>query len=263
MQSILSVRNASLAFGERVLWSEVNLEVQAGEFIAVIGANGSGKSMLLRAILGQQELSSGSIEFLGNKTSHGNTQIGYVPQHRALDSGLPLKVIDAVRFGLDGHRYGLPLPNPGKKALALAALEQVDAAHLANSPVGALSGGEMQRVRVAQALIARPKLILADEPLSALDLNHQQVVSELIANQRDAGSAVLFVTHDVNPIIDYVDRVLYLAQGNHSVGTPDEVMRSDVLSSLYGAEIDVVRNQGRIVVLGAHDHEHHDDEEWV
>jgi zinc/manganese transport system ATP-binding protein len=121
----------------------------------------------------------------------------------------------------------------------------------------------MQRVRVAQALIAEPKLILADEPLSALDLNHQAVVSELIAKQRAAGSAVLFVTHDVNPIIDYVDRVLYLAQGNHSVGTPDEVLRSDVLSKLYGAEIDVVRNQGRIVVLGAHDHEHHEDEKWV
>jgi len=263
VKSILRVNNALLAFGERALWTGLNLEVMPGEFIAVIGANGSGKSMLLKAILGQQELSSGEIEFLGQKTSRGNTQIGYIPQHRAVDSGLPLKVIDAVRFGLDGHSYGLPLPSSKKKALSFAALEQVDAAHLANSSVGALSGGEMQRVRVAQALISKPKLILADEPLSALDLNHQQVVSELIANQRDAGSAVLFVTHDVNPIIEYVDRVLYLAQGNHSVGTPDEVMRSEVLSKLYGAEIDVVRNQGRIVVLGAHDHEHHDDEEWV
>ncbi|MEY5023728.1 MAG: hypothetical protein RL569_641, partial [Actinomycetota bacterium] len=147
--------------------------------------------------------------------------------------------------------------------LALNALESVDALHLAQSPVGALSGGEMQRVRVAQALISNPSLILADEPLSALDLNHQQVVSELIAKQRNHGSAVLFVTHDVNPIIDYVDKVLYLAQGKHSIGTADEVLRSDVLSELYGADIDVVRNQGRIVVLGAHDHHHHENEEWV
>lgn len=263
MESVLSIKNASLAFGERVLWSDVNLEVAPGEFIAVIGANGSGKSMLLRAILGQQELSSGEIDFVGHRATKGNTQIGYVPQHRAVDTGLPLKVIDAVRFGLDGHKFGLPLPNPKKRALALSALEEVDAAHLANIPVGALSGGEMQRVRVAQALISKPKLILADEPLSALDLHHQQVVSELIANQRAAGSAVLFVTHDVNPIIEYVDRVLYLAQGKHSIGTPDEVMKSEVLSELYGAEIDVVRNQGRIVVLGAHDHQHHDDEQWV
>jgi zinc/manganese transport system ATP-binding protein len=140
----------------------------------------------------------------------------------------------------------------------------VDAEHLANEPVGKLSGGEMQRVRVAQSIMSEPKLILADEPLSALDLKHQQRVSELINEQRERlGSAVIFVTHDLNPIIDYVDRVIYLAQGRHSIGTTDEVMQSDVLSKLYGTEIDVVRNQGRIVVLGAHDHEHHEDEEWT
>lgn len=263
MTPVLKVSNASLSFAERSIWSSLSFDINPGEFIAVIGANGSGKSMLLKSILGQQRLSSGSISFQGHPVGHGNTKIGYVPQHRAVDSGLPLKVIDAVRFGLDGHSYGLPLPSREKRQLALDALESVDASHLAQSPVGALSGGEMQRVRVAQALISKPSLILADEPLSALDLHHQQVVSELIAKQRNNGSAVLFVTHDVNPIIDYVDKVLYLAQGKHSIGTADEVLRSDVLSELYGAEIDVVRNQGRIVVLGAHDHHHHEDEEWV
>jgi len=260
---VLRLSNASLSFAERSIWSDLSFDINPGEFIAVIGANGSGKSMLLKSILGQQRLSSGSILFQGEPVNHGNTRIGYVPQHRAIDAGLPLKVIDAVRFGLDGHSYGLPLPSKEKRQLALNALESVDALHLAQSPVGALSGGEMQRVRVAQALISNPSLILADEPLSALDLHHQQVVSELIAKQRNSGSAVLFVTHDVNPIIDYVDKVLYLAQGKHSIGTADEVLRSDVLSELYGAEIDVVRNQGRIVVLGAHDHHHHEDEEWV
>lgn len=263
MTSVLSVANASLSFAERSIWSELSFEVSPGEFIAVIGANGSGKSLLMKSILGQQRLSSGEIKFQGEPVARGNTKIGYVPQHRAIETGLPLRVIDVVRFGLDGHSFGLPLPSREKKQLALAALESVDALHLAQSPVGELSGGEMQRVRVAQALISKPSLILADEPLSALDLNHQQAVSELIATQRASGSAVLFVTHDVNPIIDYVDKVLYLAQGKHSIGTPDEVLRSDVLSELYGAEIDVVRNQGRIVVLGAHDHHHHEDEEWV
>ena len=261
--ALLSVKNASLSFDQRVIWHDLNLDIQPGEFIAVIGANGSGKSMLLKSILGQQALSSGSIEFLGKPSRHGNTQIGYVPQHRAIDSGLPLKVVDAVRFGLDGHSFGLPVPSAKKKALALEALTQVDAAHLAQIPVGDLSGGEMQRVRVAQAVISHPKLILADEPLSALDLHHQQVVSELVHQQSERfGAAVLFVTHDVNPIIDFVDRVLYLAQGRYSIGTADEVLQSDVLSDLYGTEIDVVRNQGRVVVLGAHDHDHHEAEEW-
>ncbi len=263
MIDVLKVQNASLTLGERAIWSNLNFDIHPGEFIAVIGANGSGKSMLLKSILGQQRLSSGEISFDGKPVAHGNTKIGYVPQHRAVDSGLPLKVIDTVRFGLDGHSYGVPFPSLTKRKLALEALKSVDAEDLAQKPIGSLSGGEMQRVRVAQALISHPKLILADEPLSALDLHHQQVVSSLIAERRQEGTSVLFVTHDVNPVIDYVDRVLYLAQGKYSIGTPDEVLRSEVLSELYGAEIDVVRNQGRIVVLGAHDHDHHEDEEWV
>lgn len=263
MADVLKVQNASLTLGERAIWSNLDFAIHPGEFIAVIGANGSGKSMLLKSILGQQRLSSGEISFDGKPVGNGNTKIGYVPQHRAVDSGLPLRVIDAVRFGLDGHSYGIPLPSLSKRKLALEALRSVDAETLAQKPVGSLSGGEMQRVRVAQALISHPKLILADEPLSALDLHHQQVVSSLIAERRQEGTSVLFVTHDVNPVMDYVDRVLYLAQGKYSIGTPDEVLRSEVLSELYGAEIDVVRNQGRIVVLGAHDHDHHEVEEWV
>jgi zinc/manganese transport system ATP-binding protein len=264
MANILEITDACLKFGERSIWHDLNLDVQQGEFIAVIGANGSGKSMLLKAILGQQDLTSGSVEFLGKPSGRGNIQIGYIPQHRVVDSGLPLKVVDAVRFGLDGHVFGLPLPSKQKRELALKALAAVEASHLADSPVGLLSGGEMQRVRVAQAIISGPKLILADEPLSALDLNHQEIVSALIDKKRkEQGAAVLFVTHDVNPIIDYVDRVLYFAQGRYSVGTPDEVLQSDVLSELYGTEIDVVRSQGRVVVLGAHDHNHHEGEEWT
>jgi zinc/manganese transport system ATP-binding protein len=257
--SLLRLSNATLSFDERALWSGVDLEVEPGEFIALIGANGSGKSMLLKAILGTQQLTSGEISFAGKKS-----EIGYVPQHRNADSGLPLRVFDAVRFGLDGHKLGLPVSSKELRSRVNAALAEVEASHLAQERVGDLSGGEMQRVRVAQAIVSKPKLILADEPLSALDLNHQQRVAELINKQRKAlGSAVIFVTHDLNPIIDYVDRVIYLAQGKHSIGTTDEVMRSEVLSELYGAEIDVVRNQGRIVVLGAHDHQHHDQEEWV
>lgn len=258
----LSVRNARLAFGEREIWSDLSFDVQPGEFIAVIGANGSGKSSLLKCILGQQQLTSGSINLGNQQRARGGETIGYIPQHRAIDAELPLRVEDAVRLGLDGHKFGVPLASRAKRELVREALTAVDVEALAKKPVGTLSGGEMQRVRVAQALVSHPELILADEPLSALDLNHQQVIASLIAQQRSAGTAVLFVTHDVNPVIDYVDRVLYLAAGKYSIGTPDEVLQSDILSNLYGAEIDVVRNQGRIVVLGAHDHAHHDDEKW-
>lgn len=261
--ALLEVERASLSFQDRTLWSDLSFSVEPGEFIALIGANGSGKSMLLKAILGQQPLSSGAIRFQSRPLPGGSTDIGYIPQHRAVDSDLPLTVTDLVRFGLDGHKPGISWPSKISKELVLKALGQVDAVHLADEPVGKLSGGEMQRVRVAQALIGKPKLLLADEPLSALDLGHQAQISELIAQTKAKETAVVFVTHDVNPIIDYVDRVLYLASGRYSIGTPDEVMQSSVLSELYGTEIDVVRNQGRIVVLGAHDHEHHEDERWV
>ena len=264
MSAVLRVQNASLQFDDRVIWQDLNFDVEPGEFIALIGANGSGKSMLLKSILGQQRLTSGKIELLGAGSSRGSTQIGYIPQHRSLDAQLPLRVFDAVRLGLDGHKPGLPLPSSKTKQLVSDALEQVEGQGLRDKPLGELSGGEMQRVRVAQALISKPKLILADEPLSALDLNHQQIVSELIASQaKKQGAAVIFVTHDLNPIADYVDKVIYLAKGRYSIGTPDEVMQTEVLSDLYGTDIDVVRNQGRIVVLGAHDHAHHDDEEWT
>ena len=261
--SLLSIESASLEFDSKRLWHDLSLEVQEGEFIALLGPNGSGKSMLLKSIVGSQKLSGGMISFLGAHPGTKNSELGYIPQHRATDAGLPLRVSDCVGFGLDGHLPGLPLNSSARKQRIADALEQVDALSLAGETLGSLSGGEMQRVRVAQAIISRPKLLLADEPLSALDLNHQMKISELIDEQRrELGSAVIFVTHDLNPIIDFVDRVVYIAQGRHTIGTPDEVMRSDVLSELYGADIDVVRNQGRVVVLGAHDHEHHEDERW-
>ena len=263
-QPILKVKKASLSFGDRSIWKNLNLSVAPGEFIAVIGANASGKTVLLKAILGQLELSSGAIELLGKSVAHGSRQIGYIPQHRQADSGLPLRARDLLRMGLDGHKFGLPFPSRKTNQRVSEMLEMVGAQDIANTPIGQLSGGQLQRIRVAQAVIDNPQLILADEPLSALDLKQQSLVAELIDSQRQLnGAAVLFVTHDVNPVLDYIDRVLYLANGQFRIGTPDEVLRSDVLSKLYGRNVDVVRNQGRIAVLGSSDHDHHDDEKWT
>ena len=220
--------------------------------------------MLLKAILGQLALSAGSIELFGEPVRHGSRNVGYIPQHRQTDNGLPLRARDLLRMGLDGHSFGLPLPSPKTNKRIAEVLEMVGATDIANTPIGQLSGGQLQRIRVAQAVIDKPKLILADEPLSALDLKQQSVVAELINNQRQlSGAAVWFVTHDVNPVLDYIDRVLYLANGQFRIGTPDEVLRSDVLSKLYGRDVDVVRNQGRIAVLGSSNHDHHENEKWI
>lgn len=261
---VLKISKASLAFGEKTIWKNLNLNVRPGEFIAVIGANGSGKTVLLKAILGQLKLSAGEISLFGEAVTRGSTKIGYIPQHRSSDAGIPLRAKDLLRMGIDGHRFGLPFASLRTKQKIAKLLEQVGATELANTPIGQLSGGQLQRIRVAQAVIDDPKLILADEPLSALDLKQQSLVAELIDQQRRANNAsVLFVTHDVNPVLDYIDRVLYLANGKFKIGTPDEVLRSDVLSKLYGRAVDVVRNQGRIAVLGSSDHDHHDQEKWI
>jgi zinc/manganese transport system ATP-binding protein len=260
---VLSIKNASLAFDERTLWSNLNLEIKPQEFIAVIGSNGSGKTTLLKAILGQEKLSSGSIEFLGKPVGRGSRRIGYIPQHRSIDSATPMRAIDMLRLGLDGHKFGLPLSTSASNAKVQHILGCVDAFDLADKRVGELSGGELQRLRVGQAVIDEPDLILADEPLSALDLAQQKIIADLLDQERrEHDSAVIFVTHDVNPVLSMVDRVLYLANGNFKIGTPDEVLRSEVLTELYGTPVDVVRNQGRILVVGTQDHQHHEHEEW-
>ena len=260
---VLEIKNASLAFGSRTLWTNLNLEIKPREVIAIIGANGSGKTSLLKAILGQIELTEGTIKLEGKPVGHGSRLIGYIPQHRVLDSGTPLRARDVLRLGLDGHRFGFALPSKKAKARVEHILGCIDGYELAKKPIGELSGGELQRLRVGQAVIGEPDLILADEPLSALDLQQQKIVAELLDRERrEHDAAVIFVTHDVNPILSMVDRVLYLANGQFRIGTPDEVLTSAVLSELYGTPVDVIRNQGRIIVVGTQDHDHHPDEVW-
>jgi len=248
---VLSLRDATLGFADRTLWSGLDLDVSPGEFIAVLGANGSGKTSLLKVILGKNQLSGGTISFLGDPVTRGNRRIGYIPQQKLADEGTPLRARDLVALGLDGHRWGIPWPSKTRRARVDGVLAAVGASEYARVPISTLSGGEQQRLRVGQALADNPRLLLCDEPLLSLDLAHQRVVSELIDRHRRAQRiGVLFVTHDINPVLDVVDRVLYLAGGRFRIGTPDEVLRSDVLSDLYGTPVDVIRTRGRIIVVG-------------
>jgi zinc/manganese transport system ATP-binding protein len=247
------VRGASLAFGTRTLWSGLDLDVEPGEFLAILGPNGSGKSSLLKVLLGQQGLPEGTVEIAGRQPGGQNRRIGYIPQQRALDEGLTMRGVDLVGLGLDGHRWGTGLFGLAKRRqLVSRAIESVGAQAYAKQPVGRLSGGEQQRLRVAQSLVGDPEVLLCDEPLLSLDLAHQRAVSELIdERRRSANTAVLFVTHEINPILSYVDRMLYLVNGQFRVGKPDEVMNSETLSELYGTRIEVLKVGGQIHVAGA------------
>jgi zinc/manganese transport system ATP-binding protein len=238
------VDGLTLRVGDRTLWEELSFRLEPGELLAVLGANGAGKTSLLRVLLGLVRPTAGRVVV-------DDTRIGYIPQQRAFDEQLPLRGVDLVGLGLDGHRYGLARRSRDERERVSRILATVGASSYARAPVGRLSGGEQQRLRIAQALVSEPRLVLADEPLSSLDLRSQRVVVDLLdAYRRETLAPLVLVTHDVNPVLHAVTRVLYLADGRWAIGDVAEVMTSRTLSRLYGAPVDVLRVRGRIVVVG-------------
>lgn len=236
--SAISLTNASLQYGDHKLWQNLTLNIEPGEFIVVLGPNGSGKTSLLKRLL----------------ADHSDQCIGYIPQHQGFDDDIAIRGYDLVRFGLDGHKYGIGL---GRRKEVDAAIKAVGATKFAKQPLGKLSGGQQQRLRVAQALVEDPSILLCDEPLMSLDIAQQQVVSQLIdERRRKHNTAVVFVTHDINPILPMVDKVLYLVGEKWLLGTPKDILTSEVLTKLYDAPVEVLKIRDRLVVLGAEDSLH-------
>jgi zinc/manganese transport system ATP-binding protein len=241
----------------RTVWNDVTLSISAGEFVAVLGSNGAGKSTLLQAILGLLPLNAGRAVVLGRQPGAANAEIGYLPQRRTFDSSARIRGVDVVRLGLDGSRWGLPRPRwlGGGGAAAQRVgevIELVGGSAYARRPIGELSGGEQQRLLIAQALVRRPRVLMLDEPLDSLDLSNQGSVAALVQRIcRSEDVAVLLVAHDVNPILGYLDRVVYFAGGTAVAGRPVEVITSATLSRLYHAPIEVLEtSDGRLVVVG-------------
>jgi zinc/manganese transport system ATP-binding protein len=256
--NVVSAGGLGLRFGERELFSGLDFSLEQGEFLAVLGPNGAGKTSLVRILLGLTPPTEGRVTIDGRPVAEARSLVGYVPQQRAFDRDLPLRGRDLVRLGLDGHRWGPGRQSASERERIDLALAGVGASAFADTPVGRLSGGEQQRLRIAQALVCHPRLLLVDEPLLSLDLAYQRVVVSLLdAHRRAAGTPVVFVTHDVNPVLPVVDRVLYLAGGTWAMGSVDEVMTSETLSRLYDTEVDVLRVRDRVVVVGVPDDEHH------
>src|SRR2546421_4496009 len=258
LSPVIQVEDAAIALGGRTIWQEVRLSVQAGEFLAILGPNGAGKSTLLKAILGLIPLSRGTISVLGHPARRGNAAIGYVPQRRHFEADVRVRGRSIVRLGLDGRNWGLPLPflQPGRAREAASSVQEaidlVGATSYADRPIGELSGGEQQRLLIAQALVTRPRILALDEPLDSLDLrNRQGRAGGVRAVTQETGAAVLLVAHDVNPILPAVDRVVYIAHGQVAVGTPEEVITTTTLSRLYDTPIEVLRaSDGQSVVVG-------------
>lgn len=251
-EPVVELEHMRIQFGKRTILDDVNVTINEGEFIAILGPNGAGKSTLLKLLLGLIKPSAGIVRVLGHPPRRGNSDIGYAPQHRVLEADLALRVRDVVGFGLDGHRWGTGFPSHKRRVIIDTILEEVDASSFAEAPVGQLSGGEQQRLLIAQALLSNPRLLLLDEPLANLDIIHEQEIVTLVQKIcRARNVAVMLVTHDVNPLLPVVDRVLYLARGHSTIGTTDEVITSVALSKLYGSQVEVVQALGRLFVVGA------------
>jgi zinc/manganese transport system ATP-binding protein len=263
----VALRDATVRIGGRQILSDVSLTIRHGEFVAVLGPNGAGKSTLMKAILGLVPLAGGSIDVLGRTPPQARPHVGYLPQRQGFDAATRVRGVDLVSLGLDGSRWGIPLPVTAgarrrrreERARVAEVIELVGAGAYAGRALGELSGGEQQRLLIAAALVRRPRLLILDEPLDSLDLPNQAAVAGLIrriATTEDV--AVLLVAHDVNPLATYLDRVVYLARGRALCGEVEEVITAPTLTDLYGAPVEVLRtSDGRLVVVGQPEAPHH------
>ena len=255
-QPVLELRDAAVRVGGRTLWAGVDLAVHPGEFVAVLGPNGVGKSTMVKVLLGLLPVASGQVRVLGGPPTRAGARVGYLPQRRSFGADLRIRGLDVVRLGLDGHRWGVPLPFGARRRQDRdrvdEVVELVGAGAYAHRPIGQCSGGEQQRLLIAQALVRRPDVLLLDEPLDSLDLPNQSAVAALIGRIcHEQGVAVVMVAHDVNPILHHLDRVVYLAEGGAVCGTPAEVITSETLTRLYRTPVEVLRTgDGRLVVVG-------------
>jgi zinc/manganese transport system ATP-binding protein len=257
---VITADNLIAGYEDNIVWRDAKFTIDRGEFVAVIGPNGAGKTTLFRLLLGLQRPAGGTIKLFDSEPKRGNPDIGYVPQRHLIDSETNVESLELVHLAFCGHRWGFHLSAKTERKAALAALEAVGAAELAHQSLNALSGGELQRIFLAEALVSNPSLLLLDEPLANLDIRRERDLLQLVNNVvRSRSVTALLIAHNINPLLPFLDKVIYIANGKVATGRPKEVMTSEVLSTLYGVHIEVLHDsRGNIAIVGIE--EHHGDE---
>lgn len=258
-QSMISAEAVSAGYPGNVVWRNATFDVGRGEFVAVIGPNGAGKTTLFRLLLGLQKPITGVLRIFDLDPKKGNTRIGYVPQRHVFDSESNIESLELVRLGLSGERWGLTFSTDDRKA-GLDALESVGGAELAHRSLGNLSGGELQRVFLAEALVSSPEILLLDEPLSNLDIRRERELLNVINGiVRNRSVTALLIAHNINPLLPFLDKVVYIANGKVATGKPSAVLTSESLSALYGVEVEVLRDtRGNVAIIGIDDSQGHE-----
>jgi zinc/manganese transport system ATP-binding protein len=258
---LMHANNLAAGYRAKTVWLGANFSIKAGEFVTVLGANGAGKTTLFRLLLGLERAPWGELRVFGEKPRRGNSRVGYIPQRHPIDTETRIAALEHVRLGLSGSKWGFALDGKAEKerAKALDAMKLVGAEELARRPLSELSGGEVQRVYLAQALVGHPELLLLDEPLANLDIRREtefiRLVKDVVQKQH---ITALLIAHDINPLLPVVDRIMYIANGKVALGKLDEVVTSESLSALYDAPIEVLRSpKGRLAVLGVEEAIHH------
>ncbi|HEY5166443.1 MAG TPA: ABC transporter ATP-binding protein [Pseudolabrys sp.] len=277
MTTIVELDHATIRIGGRIVLADASFSINAGEFIGVLGPNGAGKTTLMRAILGLLPPSAGRVRVFGRAPQRGDQAIGYLPQLRTVLPDLRVRGLDFIASSMHGERWGLPWHAHADRRMIDDTLAAVGARELSQRPMCDMSGGERQRLLLAQSLIGSPKLLLLDEPLISLDARHQEVAIDVVRKVcRERGITVLFSAHELNQLLGTLDRVLYLGNRQAVLGHVDDVVTAPVLSRLYGTDINVVRAGGHIFVMSrgldvertdhmhdhdrngdGHDHHHH------
>ncbi len=258
MKNVIGVNKLTAGYADRIVWRDAEFSVGNGEFVAVLGPNGSGKTTLFKLLLGLSRPLEGEIKIFNKIPARGNKRIGYVPQKHNVDSETGIDAVEFVRMGLVGTRFGTGIAGSGMKE-AIESLESVGAEKLAHKPLGVLSGGELQRVFLAEALIGNPDLLLLDEPLANLDIKREtefvRLINEVVRSRR---ITALLIAHNINPLLPVLDRIVYIANGRVATGAPSEILTSETLMSLYDTPVEVLKDShGRVAIIGIDESEHH------